>query len=222
MPADLERLNSLLGGDLPPPFSSLDGLQLAVTHSSHGAANNQRLEYLGDAVLSAAVAELLFRQFPQANEGQLSRMRAHLVKNESLARLGKRLGLDEFIVLGRGQHNTDSIVAGTLEAVIGAMYLQLGMAWTSCYVDAWLQPLLAELPRGDSLKDAKTRLKEWCDARRLGSPQYRLLRVAVEKHVQTFFFACRVGDAEEMEGQGRSRRQAEQEAAARMLACLTQ
>ncbi|ODU10729.1 MAG: ribonuclease III [Rubrivivax sp. SCN 71-131] len=198
-------------------------LARALTHRSAGPEHNERLEFLGDAVLSLAVSALLFERFAESDEGDLTRVRAHLVREDSLHRLALQLGLPERLRLSEGELRgggtlRPSILADALEAVIGAVFLDGGYEAARQLV----QRLLGELIEGTEVqswsKDAKTELQEWLQARRIAVPAYRIVATRGQAHAQTFEVECAVaalGVAER--GEGRSRRSAEQAAARRML-----
>jgi ribonuclease-3 len=198
-------------------------LTLAFTHRSHGSANNERLEYLGDAVLSFVVAELLFRRFPGATEGELSRYRASLVSGESLAAIAAGLGLGEQLRLGEGEMKSGgqrraTILADALEAVFGAIYLDQGLEAARAVAARLFGDALAALPRAAALKDPKTRLQEWLQGRGFALPVYTVTEVSGEPHAQHFRVRCDVaGLGLAAEADGSSRRRAEQEAAQRIL-----
>jgi len=198
----------------------------AVTHRSAGANNNERLEYLGDAVLGMLVAEHLYRLHPNASEGDLSRLRANLVRGETLAEIAKELHLSDQLVLGPGElkaggHRRDTILADALEAMIGAVYLEKGLEAARAFVLGLLQTRIANLPPPEQLKDSKTRLQEYLQARNLALPDYRLQKASGEPHAQHFAMRCQLRDCDiETTGEGGSKREAEQRAAARALAML--
>ena len=195
----------------------------ALTHRSHGPDHNERLEFLGDAVLSFVVAELLFQAYPQASEGELSRFRANLVSGDALALVASGLGLGEHVRLGEGELKSGgqqraSILADTLEAVVGAVYLDRGLAATSALAARLFAGQLAALPESAELKDAKTRLQEWLQGRGLDLPAYSVLETTGEPHAQRFRVRCDIaGLGIAAEAEGSSRRRAEQEAAFRVL-----
>jgi ribonuclease-3 len=204
-------------------FSDPGLLARALTHRSHGGANNERLEYLGDAVLSFIVAEMLFRRYPEASEGELSRYRASLVSGETLAALAGQLGLGELLRLGDGEMKSGgrrraTILADGLEAIFGAVYLDQGLGAARRAAERLFHRLLAELPSAAELKDPKTRLQEWLQGRGQAPPSYTVLEVSGEPHDQRFRVRCEVpGLALAAEADGSSRRRAEQEAAQRIL-----
>jgi ribonuclease III len=204
-------------------FSDPGLLARALTHRSHGGANNERLEYLGDAVLSFIVAELLFRRYPDASEGELSRYRASLVSGETLAALAVQLELGVLLRLGDGEMKSGgqrraTILADGLEAIFGAVYLDQGLGAARRAAERLFHRLLAELPSAAELKDPKTRLQEWLQGRGQAPPSYTVLEVSGEPHEQRFRVRCEVpGLALAAEADGSSRRRAEQEAALRIL-----
>ncbi len=195
----------------------------ALTHRSAGGEHNERLEFLGDAVLNLTVAEVLYERFPQADEGRLSRLRASLVRGETLAEAARRIQLGAALRLGPGEMKSggfrrDSILAGALEAVIGAVYLEGGLAAARPLVQRLLAQELEQASPDTAFKDAKTRLQEYLQGRRLPLPHYSIVAVKGSDHAQEFEVECRVsGLAEGVRGRGSSRRKAEQQAAARAL-----
>jgi ribonuclease-3 len=198
----------------------------AVTHRSASGCNNERLEYLGDAVLGLIIAEHLFRTHVDAREGDLSRLRAHLVRKQTLARIARELHLSETIVLGPGELKSggdrrDTILADTLEAIVGAVYLTKGMEYTKGFVLNLFQTRTAALPPSHELRDPKTRLQEYLQSRNLPLPAYGLRAASGEPHAQRFTIYCRIESAGlETLGDGSSKREAEQTAAAKALAML--
>jgi len=201
-------------------FKQPDLLEVALTHRSFHKENNERLEFLGDAVLGMIMAETLFKRFPNAKEGELSRLRASLVKTETLADLGRNFGLGQHLRLGSGELKSggfrrESILADALEAIIGAIYLDSGLDGCRDCVLAWYGPRLEELSPQVALKDPKTRLQEYLQARRLELPAYRISEVEGEDHAQVFRVECRIDAVQVVTyGTGSSRRRrAEQEAA---------
>lgn len=204
-------------------FSDPELLQLALTHRSAAKANNERLEFLGDAVLGQVIAECLYRQFADADEGQLTRCRALLVRKETLARVARELSLGEHIVLGEGELKSggwrrDSILANTLEAVIGAIYLDGGHAACTEEIFRWFGPALARVDPRRSEKDAKTRLQEHLQSRGRALPRYNAVSTTGPAHDQRFTIECHVeSEASPATATGRSRRAGEQLAAQLML-----
>jgi ribonuclease III len=200
-----------------------DLFRAALTHRSVAGPNNERLEFLGDAVLNFVIAEQLYRAFPAADEGDLSRLRARLVSREPLAEVAAQLELGNVLRLGPGELKTggfrrQSILADAFEAVCGALLLDGGMAAVEPVVQGLFAPRLAALPDPATLKDAKTRLQEYLQERGLALPRYRVERIEGEAHAQTFRVSCEVAAlGRRVQGGGSSRRRAEQEAAERML-----
>ena len=204
-------------------FKDLRLLDIAVTHRSAGSGNNERLEFLGDAVLGQVVAEWLYRSFPESDEGQLSRLRASLVKREALAGIARELALGDFLRLGSGELKSggfrrDSILADALEAVFGAVLVDGGFeACRDCIHRLYAQRF-ENISVVDELKDPKTRLQEYLQSRQLALPEYEMVRVTGKAHNQLFDVECRVAALDLVcMGQGSSRRKAEQAAAVRML-----
>lgn len=201
-------------------FSTPGLLSQALTHRSHGQPNNERLEFLGDSVLNCTVAHLLYQRFPALPEGDLSRLRAHLVKESSLCDLALELQLGEALRLGEGELKSagwrrPSVLADALEAIIGAVFLDAGFSAAAALVERLYAPQLEHLNPAAVEKDPKTRLQEYLQGRKLALPEYPLLATEGEAHCQTFRVACRIaalGIA--TEGTGSSRRAAEQQAAA--------
>jgi ribonuclease-3 len=198
-------------------------IEEALTHRSAGRRHNERLEFLGDAVLELVVSELLYRRFPQADDGDLSRLRSHLVRRETLAELARELELGERVRLGPGErksggHRRDTILADALEALIGAVYLHGGFDGARRFILRLWEPRLRDLPAAGALKDPKTRLQELLQARHLPLPEYELLEVRGAEHARSFHVACRVpGGGQEADAWGSSRKRAEQACAAALL-----
>ncbi len=201
-------------------------IELAVTHRSLGKKNNERLEFLGDSILNFVIAEALFGRFPEAQEGQLSRLRAQLVKGDTLAEIAREKKLGDYLRLGSGELKSGgfrraSILADAVEAIIGAIYLDSDMATCRGYVLAWYQSRIEQTSLQDTKKDSKTRLQEFLQSRRAPLPEYELISVEGEAHKQTFHIRCNVQLLQHAtEGVGGSRRQAEQEAAKQALSAL--
>jgi len=196
----------------------------ALTHRSAAGPNNERLEFLGDAVLNLVIAHRLYDAFPRAEEGDLSRLRARLVSREPLAEVAANLGLGAVLQLGSGELKSggfrrQSILADALEALCGAIFVDGGHAAVEAVIARLFAQRLATLPEPAALKDAKTRLQEYLQSRSLTLPRYSVLGVEGEDHAQTFKVSCEVPDLRlRVEGGGSSRRRAEQQAAGRMLA----
>jgi ribonuclease-3 len=208
-------------------FNELSFLERALTHRSASKVNNERLEYLGDSFLNYVIAKRLFDLRPEDAEGDLSRARAALVKEETLAAIGQRLGVDAQLTLGPGELRSGgaqraAILADAVEALIGAVLLDGGAAAAEAVVDFLFVGEFASLPDAATLKDPKTRLQEWLQGRGLSLPSYVVESVHGRDHEQTFIIACDVIEKNaHTTGQGQSRRRAEQEAARAMLAVLT-
>ncbi|AEB57562.1 ribonuclease III [Ectopseudomonas mendocina] len=222
MSPNLSRLERKLGYS----FKDQDLMVLALTHRSFAGRNNERLEFLGDAILNFVAGEALFERFPQAREGQLSRLRARLVKGETLAVLARGFELGEYLRLGSGELKSggfrrESILADALEALIGAIYLDAGMEAARERVLDWLTGELDGLTLVDTNKDPKTRLQEFLQSRACELPRYEVVDVQGEPHCRTFMVECQVALLNEKTlGQGGSRRIAEQVAAAAALIAL--
>jgi len=220
--ARLDALQQRLGYRYTQPAL----LARALTHRSAGSDHNERLEFLGDAVLQTAVSALLYERFSGSDEGDLTRVRAHLVREDSLHRLALALGLPEVLRLSDGEARgggalRPSILADALEALIGAAFLDGGFTPAQAMVQRLFGETIATTEVDSWSKDAKTELQEWLQARRLPVPAYRIAGTRGQAHAQTFDVECAVaalGLAEH--GEGKSRRVAEQEAARRMLAAL--
>lgn len=207
----------------------------ALTHRSASGRNNERLEFLGDAVLNLVVAEHLFRAFPDCTEGDLSRLRARVVSSEPLAEVSASLALGDVLRLGSGELKTGgfrrkSILADALEAILGALYLDGGLEAARRVIETLFESRIASLPPPDALKDAKTRLQEYLQSRGIPLPQYVVERVEGEPHAQVFWIVCEVqglGDKRgpkvtlTAQGTGSSRRRAEQAAAEQILVDIT-
>jgi ribonuclease-3 len=195
----------------------------ALTHRSAPGPNNERLEFLGDAVLNLVIAGRLYRAFPDAAEGDLSRLRARIVSSEPLAQVGAQIGLGDALRMGSGELKTGgfrraSILADALEALCGAVFLDGGLEAAERVIERLFAQRIATLPATDALKDAKTRLQEYLQSRGLSLPRYVVEHVEGEAHAQTFHVTCEVGDLGlRASGSGSSRRRAEQEAAERIL-----
>ena len=193
MSLDLQRLVSRIGHS----FTDAGLLRLALTHRSCGSHNNERLEFLGDSILNFTIGEALYRRFPTAREGQLSRLRSQLVKGETLAEIARELALGECLILGEGELKSggcrrDSILADALEAIIGAVYLDAGMETCRERVLIWYRGRLEALSPDTSQKDPKTRLQEYLQAKKAPLPEYKVVEVSGEAHAQAFTVECRV------------------------------
>jgi ribonuclease-3 len=219
-PIELNPRHGGLGGYR---FNDQGLLTQALTHRSAGAPHNERLEFLGDSIVNLLVAETLFQRWPKADEGALTRARAELVREASLATIAREHDLGARLILGPGEmksggHRRDSILADALEAVVAAIYLDCGFVACRDTVLPWFETALAALPVGKPAKDAKTRLQEWLQARQRALPNYELLLESGDDHAKVFQVACSIVEpALTAEGGGSSRRNAEQAAAAAVL-----
>lgn len=209
------RLEKALGHAFVQP----ELLHQALTHRSHSSLHNERLEFLGDSVLNCAIATLLYQRFGAIREGDLSRLRANLVRQETLADIAAELALGDYLRLGEGELKSGgfrrpSILADALEAIIGAIYLDAGFAVVQQTIERLYRSRIEQIDPCDAGKDAKTTLQELLQARRLPVPQYDLLATRGEAHAQEFEVSCTVAAIDlQVKGSGASRRGAEQQAA---------
>lgn len=200
-------------------FSSAELLQQAVTHRSYGTVHNERLEFLGDSVLNCVVAQLLFLKYARLDEGDLSRLRANLVKQQSLSEIAERLGLSDFLRLGEGEMKSGgfrrpSILADTIEAVFGAVFVDGGFDGAREVISRLFEPVLKVVDPKTLGKDSKTLLQEYLQAKRLPLPVYTVVETRGAAHNQEFEVECSIPKLEvSVRGSGRSRRGAEQSAA---------
>ncbi|MDR0233814.1 MAG: ribonuclease III [Zoogloeaceae bacterium] len=208
-------------------FSDRKFRDTALTHRSYSHSHYERLEFLGDSVLGLTISTLLYRRFPELPEGDLSRLRAHLVKEDSLHQIALSLHLGDYLYLGEGElksggKNRASILADSLEALFAAIYLESGFQVVSEVIEKLFAPSIAAIAPGQSLKDPKTRLQEWLQGQRLPLPTYSLLATSGAAHAQLFHVACAIEAPYSLksEGQGKSRRLAEQAAAEAALDLL--
>ena len=219
----MSRLLEALQARLGYRFRQPELLRRALTHRSFGADHNERLEFLGDAVLSLAVSSLLYERFSGSDEGDLTRVRAHLVREESLHRVALNLDLPQVLRLSEGEARgggaqRPSILADALEAVIGATFVEGGYEAAQRLVQGLFTDVIANTGVDNWAKDAKTELQEWLQARRLPVPDYRIVQTRGQAHEQTFEVECMVAALEVgKRGEGRSRRTAEQMAAKLVL-----
>ncbi|NRA52820.1 MAG: ribonuclease III [Gammaproteobacteria bacterium] len=204
-------------------FSNREYLVQALTHRSMGGAHYERLEFLGDSLLGMFIAEALFDQFPKSSEGDLSRMRATLVRGQTLAEIAREFELGDHLRLGPGELKSggfrrDSILADAVEAIIAAVYIDRDMEACKTLVLRWYQGRLQQIEPGNNQKDPKTQLQEWLQGRRLPLPVYEVLEVTGQAHNQKFTMSCQVeGVEQQLVGSGTSRRKAEQDAAQKTL-----
>ena len=203
-----------------------DLFTLALTHRSADGPNNERLEFLGDSVLNLLLSERLYREFPTASEGDLSRLRARLVSEEPLAEVATQMQLGELLFLGSGELKTggfrrQSILADAFEALCGALFIDGGLDAVRAALAPMFEPRIAALPEPATLKDAKTRMQEHLQANGRSLPVYAVKRTSGEPHAQIFVVSCAVPHVPiETEGEGPSRRRAEQVAAQAALKAL--
>jgi ribonuclease III len=221
-------LSSRLENALGYRFKRQELLRQALTHRSHSTPHNERLEFLGDSVLNCVIAALLFDQFPSLREGELSRLRANLVRQESLAEIAADLGLGDVLHLGEGELKSGgfrrpSILADALEAIFGAIYVDAGFESARSAIEHLYRQRIETIDPRKSVKDAKTALQEWLQGRRLPLPHYSLVETHGEVHAQEFVVDCSIPSVDlQVVGRGPSRRAAEQEAAQAALGKLTQ
>ncbi|WP_370240194.1 ribonuclease III [Marisediminitalea sp.] len=200
-------------------FKDTGLLKQALTHRSAAKQHNERLEFLGDAVLGMIIARELYDKFPQVPEGKLTRMRSTLVKGDTLAELARESDVGELMNLGPGElksggHRRSSIIADAMEAIIGAIYLEAGLDQTEQVVLHLWKSRINKLDPNEHPKDAKTRLQEFLQSRKLPLPVYEVVKITGKDHAQTFVVHCQVANLNSpLEGVGSSRRKAEQQAA---------
>ncbi len=216
---DLEKLQRKLNYQ----FNNLAWLTLALTHRSKSKSNYERLEFLGDSFLGFVVSDHLYHKFPDQPEGILTRLRANVVRQRSLAAIAREFELNDFLILGAGEgksggHNRDSTLADVLEAIIAAIYLDGGDQAARKFVEDTFSQTLNSLDLSVQLKDAKSSLQEWLQKRGSDVPEYSVFNISGKDHKQTFEVECRVVDADKIfKGKGSSRRKAEQKAAQKAL-----
>ncbi|MES9993945.1 MAG: ribonuclease III [Candidatus Thiodiazotropha sp.] len=222
MKADVDKLCRELGYNFTDPQL----IEQALTHRSAGGNNNERLEYLGDAILGFIVADELYKHFPKATEGQLSRFRSSLVKRDTLADVAREFNLGDYLRLGQGElrsggQSRSSILADGLEAILASIYLDGGYRACRKVIQNIFQPRLLTMSLDSQRKDPKTELQEYLQATKTDLPGYEILGVSGDPHSQLFTISCTVSALNKSTtGQGTSRRKAEQDAASRMLALL--
>jgi len=201
-------------------------LILAMTHRSHSGKNNERLEFLGDSILNFVVADLLFKKFNYLDEGDLSRLRSQLVKEEPLSKLGNGLKIGDFLNLGIGELKSSgwrrpSILADAFEALIGAIFIDGGMKSAYKFIEDSYLELIEKINPKEIYKDPKTILQEFLQAQKVSLPSYEVINVEGEAHNQLFTVICVVSKFDvKVEGGGRSRKIAEQEAAKEAMATI--
>lgn len=204
-------------------FKSLSFLKQALTHRSANVKNNERFEFLGDSILSMVISHALFKRFPDQNEGQLSRLRAHLVKGEMLAHIALELNLGDYLYLGQGELKSGgfrraSTLADALEAVFAAIFFDGGFDAAQQVILKLYQSRLDDSDLNDTLKDPKTQLQEYLQSKKIPLPEYTLINVLGEEHEQVFYVRCELhGLNQSAEGHAETRRKAEQIAAKQLL-----
>lgn len=224
----MDKTAAWLKKSLDYEFKNVQLLQQALTHRSANGLNNERLEYLGDAVLDFVISEAVYLQRPDATEGVLSRLRSSLVKDATLAELATELDIGDHLILGPGEkksggHRRASILADALEAIFGAVYLDAGFGEAQQIIHKAFAGRLTEIPDSAERRDPKTRLQEFVQSRKIALPDYRVERVEGKAHKQTFSVRCTVAELDaSTTGQGTTRRDAEQESAAQMLTLIEQ
>lgn len=207
-------------------FNQPELLTVALTHRSVGAHNNERLEFLGDSILGFVIAQKLYDSFPNASEGVLSRLRASLVNQDSLAELARKHQLGDYLILGSGELKSggfrrDSILSDAIEAIIGALFKDQGIEACQTWILKLFTEKLAELTADNWQKDPKTQLQELMQSRGVELPEYQLVTMSGLPHSQSFKITCRTPLSDEVcTGSGGSRKKAEQSAAEQMLALL--
>ncbi len=222
----MDKAAAWLKKTLAYEFEDAALLRQALTHRSASGPNNERLEFLGDAVLDLVITELLFDRTEDTSEGQLSRLRASLVNDTTLAEIATGFGLGEHLILGPGEkktggHHRSSILADALEAIFAAVYLDAGLPAASDVINTAFGERLRDLPEAEDLRDPKSRLQEFLQGRQISLPQYTVEKTSGKAHKQTFEISCSVAEFDAVTiGKGASRREAEQEAALAMLAKL--
>ncbi|MFT6928235.1 MAG: ribonuclease-3 [Psychromonas sp.] len=219
--AELKRLEKRIGYK----FSDFSLFQQALTHRSALGNHNERLEFLGDSILSYAISTDLYARFPKVDEGDLSRMRATLVCGKMLAEIGREFQLGDCLILGPGELKSggfrrDSIIADGVEAIIGAAFLDSDIDNAKRLILKWFDSRLNTIEPGISQKDPKTRLQEHLQSRKQPLPIYEVLEIKGEAHNQRFTMSCSINGLKSVQGQGTSRRKAEQIAANKMLDSL--
>lgn len=201
-------------------------LELALTHRSAKSNHNERLEFLGDSLLSVVISDALYHQFPKEQEGDLSRMRSTLVRGQTLAEIARDFGMGDYLRLGLGELKSggfrrDSILADTMEAIIGAVYLDSDIEQCREVVLSWYKERLEQIKPGVGQKDPKTQLQEYLQGRGKPLPVYTVADIKGQAHNQEFTVRCQIQGHEDLQAKGTSRRKAEQKAASMMLQLLT-
>ena len=207
-------------------FARPELFEQALTHRSAGRYNNERLEFIGDGILNFVIAAALYDRYPDAPEGDLSRFRSRLVRQETLAEIGRELELGPRLIMGSGERKSggrrrESVLGDAVEALLGAIYLDSGFAACSKQIHSWFDHRLSSLPSVEELKDPKTRLQEHLQSKGMKLPQYELIDEHGADHAKLFTIKCAIQDLRlETNATARSRRKAEQSAAAEALAMI--
>jgi ribonuclease-3 len=219
----LDKAAAWLKQSLAYAFEDEQLLKQALTHRSAPGPNNERLEFLGDAVLQLVASELVFEKTPNASEGQLSRLRSTLVKDTTLAEIAADLSVGEFLILGSGEkksggHRRSSILADALEAIFGAIYLDAGLEGARQVIHKAYGERLHDLHEAADLRDPKSRLQEHLQGRKMALPDYAVQNISGKAHKQSFEVSCSIAELDAVTvGAGLTRRDSEQEAALAML-----
>lgn len=218
----LSRLFRCLGYE----FTNQELCQHALTHRSFGSRNNERMEFLGDSILGLVITTFLYEHKPDASEGELSRLRASLVRKRTLAKVARELTLGDHLIMGEGElksggFDRDSILADTLEALIGAIYLDTGLSSAHDCIHRWFEDRLSATVHHPAVKDAKTRLQELLQSRHASLPRYEVVEATGPDHERHFVVACHCDLlTEPVYGRANTRRAAEQSAASRALEAI--
>ncbi|CAL4320802.1 Ribonuclease 3 [Buchnera aphidicola (Chaitophorus sp. 3695)] len=213
--SETEKVQKIIGY----VYTKKELLTQALTHRSSGINHNERLEFLGDSILSFVIATALYKFFPDVNEGDMSRMRATLVRGHTLAKIAHEFELGEYLKLGQGELKSggfrrESILANTVEAIIGSVFLDSNIKTIEKLILKWYKKRLEKISPGDAQKDSKTRLQEYLQSKHLPLPTYTVVQVYGEAHNQLFTVKCKILNiSENLIGIGSSRRKAEQNSA---------
>ncbi len=216
---DLEKLEQSLNYQFQHAYL----LKEALTHRSASSKNNERLEFLGDSILNFVIAADLFQRYPTSHEGDLSRLRASLVNKEGLFIVSKNLKLGDYLILGSGElksggYRRNSILADTVEAIFGAVYLDSNFETCQKLICQLYHHQLENIPDADSLKDPKTKLQELLQSRKYGLPEYKVIEILGQAHNQQFKVSCEISKLQlTTEGKASNRRKAEQQAAEKII-----
>lgn len=219
---NLDRLCRVINYD----FTNKELLKQALSHRSAGKNNNERLEFLGDSILNMVIATALFNKFPEESEGNLSRLRAYLVKGETLASIALNIGLGDYLILGQGELKSggfrrESILADSLEAIFAAIFLDSNIEQSQSTILNLFNDLLIDDLLANKIKDAKTQLQEYMQSKKLPLPIYNLTKVVGNEHEQKFYITCSIPSIDATaKGHGSTRRRAEQSAATKLLSML--